>query len=142
MSLDYDEVFKSSRPGSAFSNGTEWECWSANWCDRCLRDAPFRNGISSQGCPLLLVAMTGERIPGEWMEQEWVAGHPPLDRYSCIEFKAPGGGRGGEPKPKPEPPDMDGLFPRPDRHTRMYVPVPQQDMARPVETLQTTGAAL
>jgi hypothetical protein len=43
-----------------------------------------------------------------------------------MEFRAPGGG-GGEPRPKPDPPDMDGLFEKPDRQTRMYVPQPQQD---------------
>ena len=138
MSIDYEEAWKRARPGSAFSNGTEWECWSANWCDRCTREAPFRNGISSQGCPLILIAMS-ERIPAEWFEQPWSPdGHPPLDRYHCMEFRAPGNG-GGEPKPKPDPPDMDGLFERPERHTRMYVPVQAQDE---LGRMQAADAAL
>jgi hypothetical protein len=141
VSLDYEEALKTSRPGTAFSNGTEWECWSANWCDRCLRDAPFRNGISSQGCALILLAMVGERTPGEWLEQPWLDGRPPLERYHCIEFKAPGGG-GGEPRPKPEPPDMDGLFERPERRTRMYVQTPAPAPARAVETVMAVGGVL
>jgi hypothetical protein len=120
MSLDFGDAFSRAREGSAFSNGTEWECWSANWCDRCTREAPFRNGISNQGCPLILVSLS-DRIPAEWMEQPWNGEHPPLERYHCIEFRAPGNGGGGEPRPKPEPPDMDGLFDRPESRTRMYV---------------------
>jgi hypothetical protein len=50
MSLDYQEIYDRSRDQPAFSNSTEGEVWTANWCDRCLRDAPFRNGISPVGC--------------------------------------------------------------------------------------------
>lgn len=109
MSISYEESVKSARPGTPFSNGDSYERWSANWCDRCLREAPFRNGIGT-GCPLLLIALT-DRTPGEWMETG-------VQDYTCIEFRAPGGG-GGEPRPRPEPPQMDGLFDRPDRGTRM-----------------------
>jgi hypothetical protein len=126
MSLDYDEIAAHARPGMAFSNGTEWECWSYNWCGRCLRDAPFRNMGKGSGCPLVLLAMCGEQTPAEWLEQPWGENGPPLDRYHCIEARFPGGGGGGEPRPRPEPPSMDGLFPRPERRTRMYVqPQPQ-----------------
>jgi len=110
VSINIEESWKTARPGTPFSNGTAYEMWSANWCDRCLRDAPFRNGVSSTGCPLLLIALS-EMTPGEWMRTG-------LQDYTCIEFRAPGGG-GGEPRPRPEPPQMDGLFDRPDRATRM-----------------------
>jgi len=121
MSLDLDEASKNARDTPAFSNGTEGEMWQANWCDRCLRDAPFRNGISATGCPLILIAYCGQ-TPAEWLEQP----DDSPDRYHCIEFKAPGDG-GGEPRPKPEPTGMNGLFDRPERQTRMYVqPQPER----------------
>lgn len=116
MSLNYDASWDSSREGSPFSNNTEYEVWEVNWCDRCLRDAPYRRDISPTGCPLLVIALLG-RTPAEWMEQ------PPdsPDRYHCIEFKAPGGGGSGGPRPKPDPRGMDELFPRPEPQSRMFV---------------------
>ncbi|MFG1794226.1 hypothetical protein [Nocardia sp. NPDC049149] len=107
-----EEIEKDARPHPAFSNGTSWEIWEASWCARCMRDRPFRNGIVPTGCPLILVAICGEKTPVEWLEQ---AG---IQDYVCIEFEPPGGG--GEPRPKPEPP-QEGLFPRPERQTRMFV---------------------
>lgn len=116
MSLDHDEVMASSRPGPAFSNSTMWEGWSGGWCQRCTREAPYRNGLKgATGCPLILVALSG-RIPGEWFLGESAADS---QDYTCIEFKGPGGRGGGEPRPQPEPPDMDGLFVRPERAVRM-----------------------
>lgn len=123
MSVDYDEAFATSREGPAFSNSTAWECWSPNWCDQCLREAPYRNGLKgATGCPLILVALSG-RIPGEWFIGETADSQD----YTCIEYRAAGGGgrgpRGGEPRPRPEPP-QDGLFPRPARAVRMLSPSP------------------
>ena len=132
MSIDYDDAYGRARPGHAFSNGTEWEIWSASWCDRCLREAPFRNGMSQTGCPLILVSLQA-LIPAEWMDQP--DGSP--DRYRCIEFRGPGGRGGGEPAPLPEPPDMDGLFPRPERQVRMLT----QPAPAVVDT-ETVGALL
>ena len=106
------------RPGPAFSNGTMWEMWSYHWCDRCLVDAPFRNGISRRGCPLILTALDGE-IPDEWFTQ--TEDDEIFGNYTCINFRAPGGGS-SEPRPKPEPP-QDGLFPRPERAVRMLLPL-------------------
>ena len=122
MSLDYDEVFSRSRDVPAFSNGTEGYGWMANWCDRCLRDAPFRNGIAKTGCPIILVTMLS-RTPAEFLDgpRDEHGRYSIEDQYHCIEFKAPGGGGGGEPRPKPDPPGMDGLFDRPERETRMFV---------------------
>lgn len=122
MTIDYDDAYARSREGRPFSNGTEGYGWMANWCDRCLRDAPFRNGIAKQGCPLILVAYMG-RTPAEWLEQERdeQGRYSIEDQYHCIEFRAPGDG-GGEPRPKPTPKGQGDLFP-PDeyRGTRMYV---------------------
>lgn len=123
MSLDIEEVSKRARDHVPFSNGTEGYGWMANWCDRCLRDAPFRNGLKgATGCPILAVAMLEQKTPAEWLDgpRDEHGRYGIADQYTCIEFKAPGDG-GGEPRPKPDPPDMDGLFERPDRETRMYV---------------------
>ena len=113
------EVDARNKP--AFSNATEADACMGNWCDRCLRDAPFRNMGTGSGCPILAVAVLGEQTPAEWFEQPWGEHGPSLyDRYHCVEFRAPGGGGAGEPRPRPEP-RQDGLFDRPQRGTRMYV---------------------
>lgn len=128
MTIDYSESYKRSREGSPFSNGTEGYGWMANWCDRCLIDAPFRNGISKTGCPLLLIAFSG-RTPAEWLEQDRDehGRYSIANQYHCIEFRRPGGG-GGEPRPKPKPRGQGDLFPpEPYRSRRMYVqPAPAE----------------
>lgn len=113
MTLDWPDVSETYREGMAFSNGTEWEMWSANWCERCIHDSP-KLVDQGKGCPLIMLGMTGF-IPAEWMEQP---GDSP-DRYHCIQFRNEDDGPGPEPQPKPEPTDMDGLFPRPERRVRM-----------------------
>lgn len=82
------------------------------------------------GCPLIQVALMG-RTPTEWIEQPLVDGLMVLgDQYHCIEFRGPDGdGRDLPPKPRREPPNMDGLFPRPDRRVRM---LRQEDVRSPV----------
>ena len=105
---DYDRLYAESEDKSAFSNGTEWEIWSYNWCHRCMVDAPFRNGIAKTGCPLILIAMLG-RTPLQWLRPDDMVAYP--RDYHCIEFRAPGDG-GGEPKPKPTPPGQSVLFER------------------------------
>lgn len=119
MGLDLDDVYERARKDlPAFSNHSEFEMWEVNWCDRCLRDAPFRRMGRGVGCQVLAAAVLYECTPAEWMEQ--APERYPSDAYHCIEFKTPGSG-GFEPRPKPEPPDMDGLFPRPERQVRMPV---------------------
>lgn len=89
-----------------FSNGTEFDAWQANWCDRCARDAIFRS-TGKNGCPLILLAMCREPVP-QWLEQPvpYALG----DNVHCIDFK-PRGFRGGkEPSPKPTPPGQGRLF--------------------------------
>lgn len=118
MSLDWADVSARARDGVAFSNSTEYEMWSVNWCDRCLREAPFRNMGRGSGCPILGVAVLEQKTPAEWLEQP--SDRYPQDAFHCIEFKGPGGG-GGEPRPRPDPRGMEGLFPRPARAARMFV---------------------
>jgi hypothetical protein len=101
---------------SAFSNGTEFAMWEANWCGRCQVDAAFRRGDNDPGCPVLATALLGDGVPPEWLEQP--ADRYPSDAYHCINFRGPDY-RDPEPKPQPEPPDMDGLFDRPPRQTRL-----------------------
>lgn len=126
--MDFDDAWRRAKAQSAFSNGTEGFEWQGNWCDRCLRDSPFRNGLADRGCRLLEVAILG-RTPAEWLDgpRDEHGHYSMADQYHCIEFKAPGGRGGGEPRPKPDPPQMSGLFERPERRVRMYV---QQETQR------------
>lgn len=119
MSIDYGDAWERARDEPPFCNGTEGYDWMENWCYRCLRDAPFRNTGNGGGCPLIRVAMMG-RTPAEWLDgpRDEQGRYSIGDQYHCIEFKAPGDG-GGEPRPRPDPPDMDGLFERPERRVRM-----------------------
>jgi hypothetical protein len=130
----HEEILAGARDRRPFSNGTEGYGWQANWCDRCLVDAPFRNGLNKSGCPLLLVALS-DMTPAEWLDgpRDEEGRYSIEDQYHCVEFRAPGGGRGGGPRPKPEPPDMDGLFPRPERRVRMYVQPELQSGRRVLE---------
>lgn len=131
MTIDYADALARSRDVPAFSNGTEGETWMYNWCHRCLRDAPFRNMGKGSGCPLVLVSLMS-RTPAEWLDgpRDEQGRYSMADQYHCIEFRAPGDGGGGEPRPRPDPRGMDGLFPRPERQTRMFVqPEPVRETA-------------
>lgn len=111
----YKEIERDARDIRPFSNSTMGEIWFGNWCDRCLVDAPYRNGLNGTGCPLILVAVIG-KTPAEWRE---------TDRSQdcvCLEARFPGDGR-REPRPKPDPVGMGELFPRPARQTRMLTPL-------------------
>lgn len=130
--IDYSTAYENARDERPFANGTEGYGWMGAWCDRCLVDAPFRNGIARTGCPLILVAMEG-RTPIEWLDQkrtelrdgrEMLVPYSIEDQYHCIEFRAPGDGGGGEPRPKPTPRGQLGLFGRDEvAGRRMLVPV-------------------
>lgn len=101
-----DQILADARDESAFSNGTEWEIWSANWCERCAHDKPARRGKPENGCPLILAVMLG-KTPIEFLATSGV------DRWACIEFRdehEPPGWR--EPAPIPDPPGQETLLPR------------------------------
>src|SRR5215211_2299663 len=89
MAIDYADALARSRDVPAFANGTEGHGWMANWCDRCLRDAPFRNIGTGSGCPLILVALQG-RTPAEWLDgpRDEHGAYSIAGQYSCVEFKA------------------------------------------------------
>ncbi len=59
---------------AAFSNGTEWECWSANWCERCVYE---------ETCPLVELALFTDETPAEWRFQEHNLGR----KYVCTKFQ-------------------------------------------------------
>ncbi len=57
------------------SNGTEGECFQAEWCERCKRDQAFRaDPDSAEGCPILTNTMAYDigdpEYPAEWIETE------------------------------------------------------------------------
>lgn len=107
--------------GPAFSNGTEFEMWSENWCSRCTRDT------EDNPCDILTVALVLGDRPVEWLPQP--SESYPRDAYHCVMFKGPDE-PGGEPAPVPDPPDMDGLFERPLPRTRMFVRPQRQEVHR------------
>lgn len=115
-----NEIAAHARDRMPFANSVEGEEWQANWCARCLRDAPFRRMGKGSGCPLLLVALTN-RTPAEWLDgpRDERGRYSLAEQYVCVEFRAPGDG--GESRPRPEPRGMDGLFPRPQRRIRTLV---------------------
>lgn len=105
-----------------FSNGTEGEAWMANWCARCVHDAPARRGDYGNGCSHILTALTGQ-TPAEWLDQ----GVPYRigDQYHCIDFRPEDDGRGDDGhRPEDPMPGQGELIPRaPYEGTRMFVDV-------------------
>lgn len=119
----YDEALKTARDNPAFSNGTEWEIWSYNWCERCTNDSPEMVD-RGDGCSLIAVAMFEQKTPAEWMEQE---DRSPSDRYHCISFRSEDDGPDPEPKPIPDPPGQLTLTPRePFEQARMLTSYPER----------------
>jgi hypothetical protein len=97
---DYDEV--------PFSNGTEWETWSANVCgagDGCIHDSTYGQADEEMpaevNCPLITLAMIGV-WPHEWPRHavDWQIGDKSGTYYRpgvCAEFCD------HIPTPKPDP---------------------------------------
>lgn len=56
---------------ATFSNGTEFDQWSAAWCKTCVHDRNYResvgDGNDGPGCELILAGMCGEPV-GDWRE--------------------------------------------------------------------------
>ena len=111
----YDEAWAVAKDQSAFSNGTEGDAWTSNWCERCIHDRsvrsddwppdPANNGLI--GCALLAVALMG-RTPVEWMEQDR---RRLGDQYHCSEFRDENdGGDQGPPRWDPEMPGQTTIF--------------------------------
>jgi hypothetical protein len=64
-------------PRRPFSNGTEWDAWSAGWCYQCA-DEP--------DCPLLEIVFIDEATPREWHAGDEGALGPA--RYVCTVYRA------------------------------------------------------
>lgn len=67
---------------TAFSNGFEYDCWSANWCCHCTRDD---TGLANEGtwCSILTDVLLTNELPAQWSP-----GTDDLrDRYHCSEFQ-------------------------------------------------------
>jgi hypothetical protein len=114
----YDEAYAAARDEPAFSNGTEGEAWTENWCERCVHDSPELVD-RGEGCPLIMVALMG-RTPGEWLRQE---GFRLGDQYRCVEFRDQDDpGPGYEAPPDPPLPGQEVLF-AVEPHARIYADV-------------------
>lgn len=63
---------------TAFSNGTEFEIWSANWCNQCKKD---ELGGAPEGtyCDILSDVMMLNETPPQWSASE-------TRDYHCSEF--------------------------------------------------------
>ena len=72
---NYDEIIADAIDRPAFSNGFEWDHWSANWCDRCKL---------YETCPLVDVSLIEQKTPVEWIVREPMG---LADRYECTEFE-------------------------------------------------------
>jgi hypothetical protein len=58
---ELEEIIETTRSGSLFSNGTDFEYWSYSWCDRCVHDEESQ----SKYCPILTALVLDEGIPTE-----------------------------------------------------------------------------
>jgi hypothetical protein len=120
----YEEVDRDAREGSPFSNGTSWEIWSYNWCERCKNDSPELVD-KGEGCPLIMVALMG-KTPAEWFPQEGV------QDYHCVEFRDKNEGGGGDAPKAPEPIPGQGIMFDMEPHTKMYADVVAEALPSPM----------
>lgn len=121
----YAEIMAGARDQSPFSNHTEWEIWSARWCERCANDTPEKVD-RGEGCPLILAALM-RKTPAEWLDDD-----EHTHTYRCIEFRHQGDGPDPEPQPIPDPPGQGTLLPRePYEGPRMYAGVRPAEVRTP-----------
>lgn len=92
----YDEILASARDGSAFSNSTSFEIWSANrGCGTCRND----DDATEKYCPILSVALASGKTPAEWVEMS-----DRVQDYTCTEYDPrPDDDDGDDPAPEPDP---------------------------------------
>jgi hypothetical protein len=82
----FADAFDTSLPGPAFSNSTEGDAWTTNWCRGCGNSYP-----DGDGCHLTDVALVG-RIPSAWIEiDKATLGN----RYLCLGWEPRAGVDGG-----------------------------------------------
>jgi hypothetical protein len=127
----YDEIWADAKDEPAFSNSTEWEYWSASWCDECINEPEDENEAAVNGCPLISVGFLG-KTPKEWVPTSNPSRVPALGDCSldCLMFRDEDDGPDPEPQPIPDPPGMDPLFPRePFEGVKMYRPIFEKETA-------------
>ncbi|MFF4417021.1 hypothetical protein ACFYY8_31255 [Streptosporangium sp. NPDC001559] len=126
----YNEALAASHDESAFSNGTEVDCWMARNCGRCIHDKPARLNDYANACPLPLIAYA-DRTPAEWVETNPKGLE---DRYTCVYFRPEDDPGPDEPAPTPDPPGQLTLCPREpyERPARMYVDTRPVEATAPV----------
>jgi hypothetical protein len=78
--IDLERIALAASPIRLYrpSNGSEGECFDAEWCARCERDRLFREDMDKHdGCPIVAAAMAydidDQEYPREWIEVEAVA---------------------------------------------------------------------
>jgi hypothetical protein len=99
----YAEIAGDTRPGRAFSNGSQWEYWADRWCYRCAND-DIGLGGDEKYCPILSASLALDGTPREWQaetEDDHVHGD-----YTCTEFEERRDDDGDDPEPEPEPPPV------------------------------------
>lgn len=121
---DAETIYVNARNERAFSNNTDWEIWSYNWCENdCVHDDAYQRDQTNEGCPIVLAALLG-RTPREWLPGD------PNDstcgsQYTCIFYRHKDEDD-PDPKPLPDPPDIEALFPREIcEGPRVFLPVLQ-----------------
>lgn len=67
-------TYEQAEERPAFSNGTEWDMWSSQWCNRCIHDI-------NEDCPLILIGFMG-RTPVEWKRHS--TGPLSCERFSAL----------------------------------------------------------
>jgi hypothetical protein len=84
----YVTVEKRAEDKPAFANSTEGDAWMSGWCLRpgayCRHDSMQRGG--NVACPLLDVAMLGDKTPAEWTDPK--PGELGAGRYRCTRYEA------------------------------------------------------
>lgn len=64
---------------AVFSNGSQWEIWSYNWCGRCAKDSEELVD-AGEGCPHILTAMLRGEARG-------LDPRVDLGWYECADFE-------------------------------------------------------
>lgn len=125
---DFNTAYDNAVHEAPFSNGTEGYGWMYAWCDRCVHDASYQRDEVKEGCPLVMVALSG-RTPREWIPGDpyGETGYIIEKQFSCIYFRAEGDDDpDAKPEPLPDPPGMDALFPRElVEPGRVFIPLPE-----------------
>lgn len=84
------------------ANGSEGDCFQAQWCERCLKDRAARAGDYANGCDILLRSLAfdirDENYPTEWR-------YPVDDIWSpeCTAFIEDSDDEREPPPPDPDP---------------------------------------